>query len=306
MAEFDLRRLDLNLVVVLHALLEERNVSAAARRLGVTQSAASQSLAKLRKHFDDDLLQWAGRRHDLTPLGASLAGPVDDVVERLGALWSPTTSFDPALVERDFVLLGSDYAAAMVGGPLVRRLAAAAPAARLRLEGLPPAGPGDLKEVLSRVDGLVTPRGMDPPGDALPLFEDQWCCVVDAGLGREAAGWRADDLRSRGWVATDVRGTVPARDYLRHAGIEVDVVVRAPTFSAVPYLVAGTPHVGVMHRRLAERLATASGTTVVDVPWDQPTVSMVVFFDRLRAQDPAVRWFLDELVAAAHQDLGEP
>jgi DNA-binding transcriptional LysR family regulator len=302
---FDLRRIDLNLVLPLHALLEERSVTAAAHRLGVSQPAASQSLSKLRKHFGNDLLRREGREYHLTPLAAGLRGSVERVVHDLGLLLSAGAVFDPAENSREYTILASDYGAAVLGQPLVRRLAARAPSVRLIFSSLPDGGTANLHEVFAAVDGVILPSGMNPPGEWMPLYDDSWCCIVDESLADEARAWSAEEFTARGWVATAVVESVPAQGYLRHAGIDIDVVIRAQTFTAVPYLVSGSPHVGVLHRRHARMLAAATRTVIIDPPWRQPPVPMVMFYDGLRAQDPAVRWFLDEVAVVAAQ-LAEP
>ncbi len=299
----ELRRLDLNLVLALHALLVERNVSIAAERLGVSQSAASQSLAKLRRHFDDPLLRRVGRQYQLTSLATELKPRVEEVVHGLGDVLRTDADFDPRATEREFVVSMSDYAAAVLGGPLVTSLAQTAPGARLRFDPMPEPGLDVLKETIRHCDGVVAPRSETPPGPDVPLFSDEWCCIVDSALAQEASGWSTDDFTSRGWVGTSFYGIVPGQDFMRRAGIEVDVVVRAPTFSAVPYLVAGTPHVGVMHRRLAEQLGQSVDVTIVPTPWPPPPVHMVLFYDAERAQQPAARWFVDWVEHVA-EDLG--
>ncbi|MFI5429635.1 LysR family transcriptional regulator [Aeromicrobium sp. UC242_57] len=299
MTAFDLRRLDLNLVIALNALLEERNVSAAARRLGVSQPAASQSLAKLPASLRRRLLIRVGHQYDLTALAAGLQPRVHDLVHELGQVLAGGGAFDPSTTEREFVVSMSDYVAAVFGGPLVAHLAAAAPGARLRLDTAPISGFDSFREALRHLDGIVVPTAVTPPGETIELFTDSWCCVVSDHLAAEAAAWTESDFTSRGWVATHVNTAVPAQEYLRRAGVEIVVAVTAPTFSAVPYLVAGTPRVGLLHRRLADQLAGPAGVTIVPTPWAPPAVPMVMFYDKTRAQDPAVRWFLDAVETVA-------
>lgn len=301
MTAFDLRRLDLNLVIALNALLEERNVSAAARRLGVSQPAASQSLAKLRRHFDDDLLIRAGRQYDLTAFATRLQPQVHDLVHDLGKVLAPESTFDPGTTEREFTVTMSDYVAAVFGGPLVAHLADHAPGAKLRLVPVPVSGFDSFREALRHLDGIVVPTAVSPPGETIELFTDSWCCVVANEFADDAASWTEVDFTSRGWIATHVNSAVPAQEYLRRAGIEIEVAVSVPTFSAIPYLVAGTPRVGILHRRLAEQLAGPAGVTIVPTPWAQPSVPMVMFYDKTRAQDPAVRWFLDAVERVAER-----
>jgi DNA-binding transcriptional LysR family regulator len=296
---FDLRRIDLNLLLPLHAVLEECSVSAAARRLGLTQPAVSQSLAKLRRHFGDDLLSRGPSGYVLTPLATDLRSHVEQLVSALGQVLAQPAAFDPALSERTFDVVASDYAAAVLGPPLVKRLADIAPGVRLRLRGFDVSDPERAKNALASADGLIIPRGMNPPGESISLFVDSWCCVVDPCWAEAAATWTAADFTQRKWVATEINGSLPAQNYLRHGGVEIDVTVMAQTFTAVPFLVAGTPYVGVLHRRHAELIADVAGVAIVKAPWAEPAVHMVMFYDTLRAQDPALQWFLDEAANVA-------
>lgn len=293
-----LRDVDANLLLSLHALLEEKNLTHAGERMTMSQPAMSGALARLRKHFDDELLLRSGRRHELTPLAAELRPGVEDLIRRLGTVLAPTSSFEPEQLDREFLILASDYAATTVVGPLMRRMSLTAPGARVSLEPLPSSGMVAFREGYSRADGLVMPRGMPPPGDSLPLFTDEWCCLVDQDLAEDARTWTVDEFRARRWIVTETRGIVPALADLRHQGIEINVAARTQLFSAVPLVVAGTPHVGIVQRRLAEQMAGPTRTAIVDVPWQQPALHLAVYFDRLRAQDPAVRWMLNELVLA--------
>jgi DNA-binding transcriptional LysR family regulator len=297
-----LRRLDLNLVVALHELLQERNVSAAARRLGVSQSATSQSLAKLRRHFDDELLTRVDGRYELTPLATRLHPRVAALARDLAAVLTAPDHFDPATSRHQFVVTMSDAAALVFGAPLVRALAERAPSCTLRIQDAPPPGLRSIRDTLRTIDGIVLPRAMTPPGDSLALYTDSWACVVDSSLASEAASWDQDAFEARSWVATGMHGGAPAQEFLRRAGVEIDVVVTTPGFSAVPYVVAGTAMVGVLHRRPAETLAAPSGTVVVPTPWVEPEVHMVLFHDPERSLDPTARWFLD-LAAEVSQSL---
>ncbi len=99
-----LDRFDLNLLVVLDALLEERNVTRASKRLHIGQSAASAALARLREYFGDELMVPVGRGLMPTPLAQSLAEPVRDTLLRARATIARKPAFDPASAERRFMV----------------------------------------------------------------------------------------------------------------------------------------------------------------------------------------------------------
>src|SRR5687768_1422083 len=104
----NLASLDLNLVVALRALLEERNVTKAGRRVGLSQPAMSAALARLRRHFDDDLLSRAGGHYELTALGLALLDRTAAACDLLERVFTSQADFDPAREEHEFTLIASD------------------------------------------------------------------------------------------------------------------------------------------------------------------------------------------------------
>ena len=106
------RNLDLNLLVVLDALLVEESVSKTAERLNLTQPAISNALARLRHHFQDDLLVRLGRQLVPTPLAQTLRDPVRDALLQIQSIADARPSFDPKTEQRQFTIVSSDYVAA--------------------------------------------------------------------------------------------------------------------------------------------------------------------------------------------------
>ena len=119
----NLAGLDMNLVVALHALLAERNVTRAGQRIGLSQPATSAALARLRRHFGDELLVRKGSGYELTALGAVLLDRADVACDMLERVFGSQPSFDPEREEREFVILASDYAVAVFGAGLPARSA---------------------------------------------------------------------------------------------------------------------------------------------------------------------------------------
>src|SRR5579863_731178 len=125
--------IDLNLLVVLQALLEEGNVTRAGMRLGMPQPAVSNALARLRRHYRDELLVRAGNGYELTPLARSLLPSVQGSTRLAGrALFSGLAGQPPA-GDRVFSISLSDYAMTVFGEPLLRRVHDLAPDASIRM-----------------------------------------------------------------------------------------------------------------------------------------------------------------------------
>src|SRR5919202_4526588 len=128
-----LPNLDLNLLIALDALLDQRGVTRAAQQLGLSQPALSASLARLRRHFGDELLSRTGNEYRLTPLAAQLKPRVRVALDGVERVFTAQPEFDPAESTREFSVLLSDYACAVVGNELAQLLSEEAPSARLRL-----------------------------------------------------------------------------------------------------------------------------------------------------------------------------
>ena len=235
-----LDRFDLNLLVVLDALLEERNVTKASERLHIGQSATSGALARLRDYFGDELLLPVGRRLMLTPLAQSLVEPVRDTLVRARAAISIKPGFDPATAQRRFSVRASDYVTTVMLAAAVAQLAALAPGVSLDIRS----PPRNVAEVLDHgdVDLLVLPEqyvaALDQP--QLRLFEDTQVCMVWAGNRQVGESLSFEQYLELGHLA--VRAQPPAVaggvgagiDWERHArpirrrGGEVDGEGRPP------------------------------------------------------------------------------
>src|SRR5690349_22999772 len=128
-----LANLDLNLLVSLDALLQQRSVTKAAAQMGLSQPALSASLARLRRHFGDELLTRVGNEYRLTPLAVQLRDLARFALDGVERVFTAQTEFDAASSTREFSLVISDYGIAVFGDTIAALLAEEAPNARLRL-----------------------------------------------------------------------------------------------------------------------------------------------------------------------------
>ncbi|HEY6869147.1 MAG TPA: LysR family transcriptional regulator, partial [Novosphingobium sp.] len=125
--------LDLNLLVALEALLEEASVSRAAKRLHLSQPAASAALRRLRDWFGDPLLTAEGKRLMLTPYALRLKSQLPDLLAGIEAFASQPARFDPLMAHRRFRLSMSDFLTSVMLGPLSGAIASAAPGIELEI-----------------------------------------------------------------------------------------------------------------------------------------------------------------------------
>lgn len=251
----NLRGLDLNLLVLLHALLEERHVSRAARRAGLSQPAMSNALDRCRRLFGDPLLERAGREMRPTARGEALRGPLAAALAELGAL---VDAAPPALatIRRTVGIVLADALAAALAGPLLARTGAEAPEVTLAFHGWA-GGAAALERVRTGAADLAVSVLPPPPADVRQeaLVEERYVLAGAAGHPALADGGGRLWL-DFGHVVVSAEGAVatPLDDRLAAAGLSRRVAVAVPSFLLVPDLLRGSDLLA-----LAPSLALAGG-----------------------------------------------
>lgn len=295
-----LRNLDLNLLVTLDALLGEQNVTRAAERLGMSQPAVSSALRRLRRHFSDELLARDGNRYELTPLAQQLREPTASVLAVVDRVFGATATFDPENSVREFTVIVSDYAAAVLGNRLAAIAASRAPGVRFRLKAQSHFDVDNAPESLRTVDGMVLPHGFLSDVPSIELYSDSWVLVVSADNPDVGDTITLEQLGQMPWVMTHHRPTAftPAARQLNMIGIEPDVQIVVETFLPVPLLIAGSPRVALLQRQLASHLSEAVGVRILDCPWDVVPLVEAFWWHPIHRSDPAHAWLRDTLVEA--------
>jgi DNA-binding transcriptional LysR family regulator len=298
----NLTSLDLNLVPALRALLQERNVTRAGRRIGLSQPATSAALARLRRHFDDELLARVGNGYELTPLGNALLERTVTACDLLERLLASQASFEPASEEREFTLLASDYAVAVFGTRLARVLHQEAPGIRLRFQQVDQSAVDTVATTLSAVDGILMPHGIIAGFPAVELYRDRWVCVLAADHPDVGDALTLDDLARLSWVGYQRLYDAPAARQLSLLGIEPRVEVSVQSFQLLPSLVAGTRRIALVQERLARTLVGVADVRIMDCPFDAVPVREAMWWHPVHAQDAAHTW-LRETVERVGREL---
>ncbi len=303
-----MERFDLNLLVILDALLEERNVTKASERVFIGQSAASGALARLREYFGDELLVPVGRQLMLTPLAQSLVEPVRDTLLQARATIARKPQFDPATAQRRFLVCASDYVTTVMLAEAVRRIAEQAPSVviDIRSQGQ------DVFDVFDRggIDLLVLPQQYLTRVKHLhtPWFEDEQVCMVWSGNDLVGDTLSFDQYMAMGHVAVrfgDERSLTFEEWFLPRHGKQRRVEASVDNFSTLPLLVVGTNRIATLHRRLAEHFAEALPVRLIKPPFEMPALVEVVCWPRYLDHDPAHQWFRDTLLACAERSQAQ-
>jgi DNA-binding transcriptional LysR family regulator len=308
--------IDLNLLIVLQALLEEGNVTRAGVRLGMPQPAVSNALARLRRHYRDELLLRAGNGYDLTPLARSLLPAVQESTRLIGRAFSPGQAGQPPVGDRVFTICLSDYSMTVLGEPLLRQVHDLAPDARIQLR-LATREPADADRGVLGYDLLIGPPGLQSAGQPEVILRDRLVYVADPANPRlRASGdgmWRltAEDLAALPHAAARFPdpGSDPAGMVLLRRGISPNVVLTTGGWLPLPFLVAGTDLVAAIPERLARRTGAAAGVTLVEPPFGVIELVEAAWWHPLHATDLALTWLrgiVAEVAAALPPVLSLP
>ncbi|AOY92009.1 LysR family transcriptional regulator [Cupriavidus sp. USMAA2-4] len=303
----NLRAIDLNLLVVLEALLAERHISRAALRLHLSQPAVSHALGRLRQLLDDPLLVRGQGGLVLTARAHELSGPLAEALAQVRILLGPS-GFQPATARRTFRLAMSDYGAMVVLPRLLRAVRKAAPGIDLVVTQ------ASREAMTAKVaDGEIDAAlGVfaNPPESvrAQTLFEDDYACAVDAATVRDNG--RLDQVaylaRSHVLVATHSERVDAIDAAVAKLGGRRKIACVLPHWSVAPALIAGTNLVLTTARRSLAALQEDPRFAVFDPPFALPGLTFsMIWHERIEA-DPGHMWLRERVVAAAAgQESGE-
>ena len=292
-----LKGLDLNLLIALDVLLEERSVSRTAERLYLSQPAASAALGRLRGFFKDELLVLHGKRMIPTPYAESLIPAVKRILTQADGLISMTTEFIPGESERLFHIMASDYVTTVFIAPLAALLEKNAPGIKLDVRL-----PGDhIRAEFERgdFDLMLTPEQyLIPSHPADLLFEEQHVVV----------GWENNPIFDGPLTPKDYfdsdhvtvtvgpeRNMTIAENQLDSLGENRRINIYAPLFSAVPWLLVGTNRLAVMHERLARAFVPLMPLKSVPLPFEFKPLRVMMQYHSARSTDPGLSWLRERL-----------
>ncbi|VVN20455.1 PCP degradation transcriptional activation protein [Pseudomonas fluorescens] len=284
----NLRRIDLNLLVILDALLSEQHVTRAAERLHLSQPAVSHALARLRDLLGDPLLVRAGAGLVPTPRALELVVPL--AAAQVQALLAPN-AFDPATTQRTFRLAMSDYGAAIVLPGLIRTLRREAPGIDLQISH------GSRESMLEGVlnGDIDVAAGVFPemPHElrSTPLFEEHYACLVDRNSLPADGGLDLPTYLARPHVLLEMRGsgTPEIERALTALRERRRVAVSLPHWSVAPELISGTDLILTVASR-GLRDIDQSSLVVVPPPFHIPSFTFVLAWHKRRGGDQALNW----------------
>ncbi|ESQ87099.1 hypothetical protein ABAC460_21250 [Asticcacaulis sp. AC460] len=300
-------RYDLNLLPVFVALMEERNVSRAAERLGITQPALSNALNRLRETMRDPL--FIRERYGMKPtqMAEALAPVIQSALAGIDDAVRGQQDFDPAQSTRMFTIASNSYVEYVLMPTIVARLRERAPDVRLRL--IPFANDPTEAGAMSGDTDLVLGRIVDAPDNLVVqhLMDDGLACMV-----RTDHPDVHDTLSRAEYEALKHVNVLPPGGRLR-AGLFValeqkeikrEVAVSVTHFLAVPEMIAATDYCTTLPARISHHLARDPRLKVVPAPVDFGTFPVQLAWHVRYRHDPAHRW-LRALIAEMTKDVVE-
>jgi len=303
-----LSRLDLNLLVALDALLTERSVTRAAERLHLSQPALSASLARLRTHFDDQILARRGNTYELTPFAVRLTEHTTTALEAARRVFESQASWSPAESTREFSIYGSDYGFVTVGTIVSQLAAERAPGVRFRYMLHNPGIVEDAANRLRSADGMVIPHGPVSGLPYLDLWQDDWFAVVSADNGEVGESLTMQNLADMPWVLTfqSRSAFTSAARQIQQLGVEPHIEVVLESFLSVGHFVSGTRRVGLVQSALAPHLLRIGGIRVVPLPFAATPLVSALWWHPSHTRDPEHEWMrglfaeAGRVIAAGH------
>jgi DNA-binding transcriptional LysR family regulator len=307
MNEVHLGAFDLNLLVALDALLAERSVTRAAARIGVTQSAASHALSRLRKLTGDELLV-RGRDGMVPTLRAeAMRAPLRRALEEITGTLSPPRAFDPKTARVRLFIGASDYAELVLLPGIMARLVREAPGVELRI--LMPGHDPASELAAGKLDVVIMPAPSGDEGQGIrrrQILRDRFVCIVRRS--HPLAKAKALTLSSFAGAAHALispwgmeGGYVD--DALARRGLQRRIAVAVPHFFVAPHVVASSDLLLTVAERVAEVLAGPLGLVVLAPPRELELTgfTLSILWHERTQEDPARRWLRDVIVAEASE-----
>ncbi|MHC2332209.1 LysR family transcriptional regulator [Bradyrhizobium sp. USDA 4454] len=300
--------LDLNLLVALDALMTERSLTAAARKINLSQPAMSAAVARLRSYFSDELFAMRGRTLVLTPRAEALAAPVREALMHIQHSIIAREAFDPGRSKRRFRICLSDFITVVFFRHVVERVAREAPNVRFELVTLT----GEHDELLRRgeVDFVILPEQfMSGTHPRAALFEESLVCIGCHTNSHLLRRLTFDRYMSMGHVAVKLGGTTFVEDsLLLDLGLNRRIDILVQSFSMIPPLLAGTGRIGTIPLRLAKHFQRTAPLRIATLPQPFPTFTEAVQWPVLSNSDPECIWLREILLqeaaslATAHEE----
>ncbi len=284
---------DLSLLIALDAMLQEGNVTLAARRLGLSTPAASHALARMRARLGDPLLVRTGRSMALTPRAEQLRPLVRNLVEDAARVLASPRPFDSRRLQRTFTIFATDHALLVLGPTLDRLVRAEAPEVSLRFL------PSVADDWIALRDGaadlsVCLPGSFPPEFRTRPLLTERFVCVARKDHPRIGRRLSLETYLSLDHIVVAPLGRPSHVDrVLAERGTPRRIRRVVPYFAAALHLAATSDDVVTVSETATRALADALALRVWDPPLALPTYTVSLLWHPRLDAEPANQWLRD-------------
>jgi len=299
----DLRRIDVNLLVVLDALLRHRNLTHAGKDLGMSQPAVSGALARLRVQFADPILIRKGKNFELTTRATEIQHLVEHAMSEVNRTYALVPDFEPMTSLRTFHIAATDYLLSQLASPLKQAMTTDAPNVTLEFSTLTSDLEIGLIDLVRR-DVLIGSPTLMMPGKKTKIFTDRLVCIARQGhpFVHDGAMSLEDMKRSELiQVVIGKRGGNAVDSALFEFGLIDRVGVSVTSVMAVPAMVSGTNLISWCPERLFNDYKDVLGLQIIDTPIAPITFDLSAHWHPSKSNDPAIQWLITKLQQSARR-----
>lgn len=305
MNEVNLKSVDLNLLVALDVLLEERHVTNSAMRLGLSQPAMSRTLNRLRKLFNDPLIVRAQKGYDTTPRAEELTATLKTALAQVRAIFSEA-EFDPATSADKFRISTLDYSELVIFPQLMGRIRAAAPGVKLEVLQRSILSVEEIIDGAADISIGLKPSKFPKHCVAETLFEDDYVCVMHKD--HKIAGQKLTMENYLKYPHSIIHTGLTPGSYLDDAlaklGYERNIVKRSPHFVASLFAIGQSDMLQTVPRRLATPMIKAAGMIAHNLPFKIKPMVLSQMWHSRNTNNPTHKWMRGQIRASA-RDLME-
>ena len=305
----NLRQLDLNLLLVFNAVYETGGNTKAGKKLGLTQSAVSNAIRRLREHLGDPLFERRGADYVPTPTAHRLAPVVRDALKSLEQSLQPDQVFDPTSSERRFSIIMPDPCEITVLTPMIRKISEHGWG--VGLDAIPLLGAQPVRDLLERkYDLAILPNAvLEDNISSAYLFDEDPVYIVrrDHPLLSDRDVLSKEDMARIGLVALpdELRRQTHLEHELRAKQVKRRHVATVTRLWSVPNIVASTDLAGAVTESMAAAMADRFDLRVLPMPTTRPTHNWHLLWREDAAADPALAWLIRQITGLFGKDQGE-
>lgn len=295
----NLRKLDLNLLLVFDAVYTERSTTRAANKLGMTQPAVSNALRRLRQNLGNALFERVGQGVEPTAEARRLAPKLHDALQAIERTVSLGEDFDPATSSREFVLIMPDALEPVIVPALLGHVLETAPNITFKLKPLTGTNPQEAVRAKAVDIALCVFPIQDDHIRSAFLFAEDTCIAVrsDHPVFQNKKSFTEDDLYETGFIvlADDLRRMTPISQEIRSIGRSRRIVCTAKSMWSLPHLVAKTNLATVLSRGMADHVGNFLDLKFFEHPISVPEHSWYMTWHQDADDDPAHNWLRGQL-----------